>query len=68
MSKYKLSKKALEYVPKPISKEYCENILVDMILNNMKIEGQEVLKEDYLKFRSEMKLQESQRGSTESHE
>jgi hypothetical protein len=68
MSKYNLSKKALEYIPKPISKEYCENILVDMILNNMKIEGQEVLKEDYLKFRLEMQVKESQRRSNDSHE
>jgi hypothetical protein len=39
-----------------------------MILNNMKIEGQEVLKEDYLKFRLEMQVKESQRRSNDSHE
>ena len=55
MSKYKLSKKALEYRPKAISAQYCNSILIDMILNNMKIEGQEVPKDEYLKFRAEMK-------------
>lgn len=52
--KYKLSKKALDYKPQPISKEYCKNILTEMILNNMKIEGQEVSKKTYQKFRDKM--------------
>lgn len=52
--KYKLSQKALEYKPRRISKEYCNNILIEMILNNMKIEGQEVSKNAYKQFRAKM--------------
>ncbi len=68
MSKYKLSKKALEYKPQPISRQYCDNILVEMILNNMKIEGQEVSKNDYLKFRAEMQKKESTSSSLNPNE
>lgn len=68
MSKYKLSKKALEYKPRPISRQYCDNILVEMILNNMKIEGQEVSKSDYLKFRAEMQEKESNESSLNPNE
>ncbi len=59
MSKYNLSKKALEYRPQPVSKKYCDNMLIEMVLNNMKIEGQEVSKDEYLKFRAEMQKKES---------
>ena len=56
-SKYNLSKEATNYRPQSISKEYCNKVLTDMILNNMKIEGQEVNKSSYLKFKSEMQEQ-----------
>lgn len=63
-SKYNLSKKALEYRPQPISIEYCDKILVEMILNSMKIEGQEVPKNEYLKFRAEMQKKETDSSKT----
>lgn len=54
-SKYKLSQEALNYKPQPISAQHCNKVLVEMILNNMKIEGQEVPKNDYLEFRAKMR-------------
>lgn len=68
MSKYKLSKKALEYKPRPISAKHCDNILVEMILNNMKIEGQEVPENEYRKFRAEMQKKESNQSPLNQHE
>ena len=58
MDPHKLSKKAREYKPQAISTDYCNNILVEMILNNMKIEGQEVPKAQYLTFREEMQAKQ----------
>ena len=54
-SKYKLSKEALNYKPQRISAQHCNKVLVEMILNNMKIEGQEVPQNDYMKFRAKMR-------------
>lgn len=54
VKKYKLSQKARNYRPRSISDKYCNDILLEMILNNMKIEDQEVSKEEYLKFRDTM--------------
>ncbi len=58
MEKYELSKTARQYKPKPIEDQYLDNIVVDMVLNNMKIEGQPVPLDKYLLFRKEMKKKE----------